>query len=113
MKLPKWFQASRKRGIALIVVVGALALTTVLLIAMFSVTESEYRATQSYVAAQSAKQYADMSVSIVQAQIQNAQIDPSGTSKWIPDARTTHTTQPGAAIKFNPNGSFAQGFKLY
>src|SRR5690349_21089658 len=108
MKLSKWFQASRKRGIALIVVVGALALTTVLLIAMFSVTESEYRATQSYVAAHSAKQYADMAVSIVEAQIQNAQNDPSlnggPNPKWLPDARTTHSTQPGAAIKFNPNG---------
>lgn len=114
MKMLQWFRPpSRKRGIALIVVVGALALTTVLLIAMFSVTESEYRATQSFVAAQSAKQYGDMAVSIVQAQIQDAQNDPTNPNQWTAGNRTTHATQPGAATVFSSSGAFLRAHKLY
>jgi len=108
MKFVKWLKTSpRNRGIALIIVVGALALTTILLLAMFSVTETEYKATQSYVSAQTAKQLADVAVAVVQAQIQNGQNTGKGAG------RTTHATQPGAVTVFDSTGAFLRGHKLY
>lgn len=42
-----------RRGLALIIVVTSIALISVLVVAIFSVTRTEFRATQSYVAAKS------------------------------------------------------------
>lgn len=97
----------RDKGIALIIVVGVLALITILLVAMFSAAESEYKSTQSYVASQSAKQFADMAVAVVQAQILDGQNYGTGAS------RTTHSTQPGAVRVYASNGTFLKGLKLY
>lgn len=98
---------SDRRGLALITVVGTLALATILLMAIFSVTQTEYKATQSFVAAQSAKQLADAATAIVQAQIQNGQnIKKDNT-------RTTHATQPGCVRVYKNDGTFLEAYKLY
>ncbi|CAN5667895.1 hypothetical protein BH11VER1_BH11VER1_17190 [soil metagenome] len=101
---------SDRRGLALITVVGTLALATILLIAIFSVTQTEYKATQSFAAGQSAKQLADEATAIVQAQIQNGQ-NPIKTS--YDNTRTTHATQPGCVRVYANDGSFLKGYKLY
>lgn len=110
-------KVTRRRGMALIIVIGALALATMLLLAMFSLTESEYKSTQSYVAGLSAKQYADTATAIVQAQIQNGQVarDPAGNpiTNPSPAARIIHATQPGMVRVYNANGSFKEAYKLY
>src|SRR3954470_12036842 len=80
----------RRRGMALVIVIGALALATMLLLAMFSLTETEYKSTQSYVAGLSAKQFAETANALVIAQLQNAQNTESN-----PRGRTIHATQPG------------------
>lgn len=108
MKIKKWIGSSlRQRGIALVLVVGALALMVVLLLAMFSVTQTEFSSTRGHVAAQSAKQYSDVATAIVQAQIQNGQ----NTKKTASD-RTIHATQPGAVQVYNKSG-FLAGYRLY
>ena len=107
MKIKKWIgTTARQHGIALILVTGALALMTVLLLAMFSVTETEYKSTQGFVASQSAKQLGDVATAIVQAQIQNGQNATKGAS------RTIHATQPGAVRVYDSAG-FKAAYKLY
>lgn len=94
-----------RRGLALIIVVTSIALISVLVVAIFSVTRTEFRATQSYVAAKSAKQLGDISVAIVQAQIQNGQATTT--------TGTFHATQPGMVRVYNSDGSFNSALKLY
>jgi uncharacterized protein (TIGR02600 family) len=94
-----------RRGLALVIVVTSIALISVLVVAIFSVTRNEFRATQSYVAAKSAKQLGDIAVSIVQAQIQNGQATSTQD--------TFHATQPGMVRVYNADGSFNAAYKLY
>ena len=100
----------RRKAMALIMVVTTVALLSMLIVAIFSVTRTEYKATQSFVAARSAKQMADISVAMVQAQIQNAQNTATQTS---PSARKIHATQPGMVRVYNANGAFERALKLY
>ena len=90
------------------IVIGALALATMLLLAMFSLTESEYKSTQNYVAGLSAKQFADVATEIVKAQIQNGQ-----NTKTQANDRTIHATQPGMVRVYKADASFAYALKLY
>lgn len=94
-----------RRGLALVIVVTSIALISVLVVAIFSVTRTEFRATQSYVAAKSSKQLGDIAVSIVQAQIQNGQATST--------QGTFHATQPGMVRVYNPDGTFNAAYKLY
>jgi uncharacterized protein (TIGR02600 family) len=96
----------RRQAMALILVIITVALLSVLIVAIFSVTRTEYKATQSFVSARSAKQYADYAVAITQAQLQNAQ-NTSATT------RTIHATQPGMARVYAANGDFMRAHKLY
>ena len=93
---------------ALVIVIGALALATMLLLAMFSLTETEYRSTQSYVAGLSAKQYSETAVSLVEAQLQNGQ-----NTETLARRRTFHATQPGMVRVYEADGSFLRALKLY
>ena len=99
---------TRRRGIALVVTVSVLALATILLLAMFSVTESEFKSTQSYAAGQSARNLGDSAVNIVISQIQAGSRQAAGTS-----GREFHATQPGAVRRYTENGAFLSGHKLY
>jgi uncharacterized protein (TIGR02600 family) len=98
----------RRQAMALIMVVTTVALISMLIVAIFSVTRTEYKSTQGYVAARSAKQLADVSVAITQAQIQNAQNAATSAS-----ARTLHATQPGMVRVYNAAGGFIRAHKLY
>ena len=98
----------RRRGIALIIVVSVLALATILVLAMFSVTESEFKSTQSYAASQTARQLADSAVSIVISQIQAGSSQSTGQT-----GREFHATQPGAVRRYSDIGVFLSGYKLY
>ncbi|MBK8095113.1 MAG: Verru_Chthon cassette protein A [Verrucomicrobiaceae bacterium] len=100
--------ARRDRGMALVIVISALALISILIIAIFSVTRREYKATQSFVNARSAKQLGDMATAIVTAQIQNGHNTVTGAT-----GRTIHATQPGMVRKYNSDGSFNSAYKLY
>ncbi|MFM2168077.1 MAG: Verru Chthon cassette protein, partial [Verrucomicrobiota bacterium] len=94
-----------RRGLALVIVVTSIALISVLVVAIFSVTRTEFRSTQSYVAAKSSKQLGDIAVSIVQAQIQNGQATTTRS--------TFHATQPGMVRVYNADGSFNSALRLY
>jgi uncharacterized protein (TIGR02600 family) len=97
----------RKKAIALVMVITVVALMSILMVAIFSVTRMEYKSTQAYVVGKSAKQLGDIATAIVQAQIQNAQNTLTTAS------RTTHATQPGLVRVYDANGSFNAAYKLY
>jgi uncharacterized protein (TIGR02600 family) len=107
---------ARRDAMALILVVITITLLSILIIAIFSITRTEYKATQSFVSARSAKQYADFAIAITQAQIQNAQNtsnqgaggDPSTTTSQI-----IHATQPGMVRVYKASGEFLRAHKLY
>lgn len=98
----------RERGLALIIVVSSLALISMLIIAIFSLTRREFKATQGYVSGKTAKQLGDAGTAIVMAQIQNGQ-----ATAIIGANATTHATQPGMVRVYSPDGSFRAAHKLY
>jgi len=100
--------AKRRKAMALVMVVTTVALMSMLIVAIFSLTRTEYKATQNFVAARSAKQLADFAVAITQAQLQNAQ-----NTSTDANVRTTHATQPGMARVYNAIGGFVRAHKLY
>lgn len=99
---------ARRKAMALIMVVTTVALVSMLIVAIFSITRTEYKATQNFVSARSAKQLADVAVAITEAQIQNAQNTATTSSQ-----RTTHATQPGMVRVYNSIGGFIRAHKLY
>ena len=98
----------RRKAMALVMVVTTVALMSMLVVAIFSVTRTEYKASQSYVASRSAKQLADLAVVFTEAQLQNAQNINTGST-----SRTIHATQPGMARVYQANGDFVRAHKLY
>lgn len=102
----KWNK--RRKAMALVMVVTTVALMSMLVVAIFSVTRTEYKASQSYVASRSAKQLADLAVVFTEAQLQNAQNSATGSF-----SRTIHATQPGMARVYQANGDFVRAHKLY
>jgi uncharacterized protein (TIGR02600 family) len=102
----------RRKAMALVMVITVVALMSILIVAIFSVTRMEYKSTQAFVAGKSAKQLADIGTAIVQAQIQNAQ-NPDNNNATVSSAMYTHATQPGMARVYSPNGNFYAAYKLY
>lgn len=107
MRLLTFKHAVGRKGMALITVVSVLALATILLLALFSNADNEFKSTQGYAAGQTARQFGDMSVNVVMGQLQKAARQES------PTVRMFHVTQPGGARKYNANGQFAAGYKLF
>lgn len=93
---------------ALVMVITTIALISMLIVAIFSITRTEYKATQNFVSARSAKQLGDIAVAITQAQIQNAQNTATAAT-----SRTIHATQPGMVRVYNSVGNFVRAHKLY
>ncbi len=113
-KLLSSLRRRRQQAVALILVIITVALLTILIVAIFSITQTEYKATQSFVAARSAKQIADIATNIVQAQIQNGHFDPVNNPKeYAISNRAFHATQPGMVRVYNANGTFRAAYKLY
>lgn len=98
---------SRRKGLALVTVLSMMALTTILVLAFFSLTESEYRASQTYATGQAAKAYADTALNIVISQIRSA------AERGTDNQPVIHATQPGCVRKYNSDGAFMAAYKLY
>lgn len=107
---------ARRKAMALVLVIITIALLAILIIAIFSITRTEYKATQNFVSARTAKQYADFAVAITQAQLQNAQSTSNQASGGDPATTTNqviHATQPGMVRVYQANGQFLRAHKLY
>ena len=99
--------ASSRKGLALVTVLSMMALTTILVLAFFSLTQSEYQASQTYATGQAAKAYADTALNIVISQIR------SGAERVSKNTPVIHVTQPGCIRKYDTTGSFIEAYKLY
>ncbi|RBP41248.1 uncharacterized protein (TIGR02600 family) [Roseimicrobium gellanilyticum] len=97
-----------RKGLALVTVVSVLMLATILLLALFSTTQTELESTVAYSDGVMARTHADSAVNIVINQIQTvAQQDEKvpGLEIW--------TSQPGMVRQYRENGVLLRGNKLY
>ena len=98
----------KDRGIALIMVVLLLVLMVALLLAAFSLTDSELRGARVLASGQQARQLADVAVNAVISQIrQGTAQDPASTGV------ETWTSQPGLIRKYTEGGGLLKAYKLY
>ncbi|TDU80757.1 uncharacterized protein (TIGR02600 family) [Prosthecobacter fusiformis] len=99
---------SRRKGLALVLVLTSISLCMILLVALLSTSQTELTSTAASARGASARLYADTAVSLVIGQIQSAS---------QPDAATagieTWTSQPGMVRQYQENGQLLKGNKLY
>lgn len=108
--------ARRHKGLALIIVLSMLALATIVILAFLSVADTEHKATVTYSASQTARRYADTAVNIVISQLRSAaarEPEPAPGATNFSDTPVIHATQPGAARKYDQDGDFVAGYKLF
>jgi len=103
-------KADRSRsGIALILVLMLVVLTTIIVIAFLGSIKTETGATRSNVGVQNSRQLADLAVQTVISQIQQATQSSSarqpGTYSWA--------SQPGMIRVYDNSGKEAEWYKLY
>ncbi len=105
-----------RRGLALISVLGVVTLAMILILALFSVSDSEYKASRVYSEGATAHHLADNAINIVMGQIQAAAtgsgttIAPTGSA---PLGSTIWASQPGAVRVYDSGGHFILGRTLY
>ncbi|MBX7211639.1 MAG: Verru_Chthon cassette protein A [Verrucomicrobiaceae bacterium] len=97
-----------RRGLALISVLAMVTLATVIVLALFSVSDSEFKASKVYAGGNAARQFADTAVNVTIGQIRSATI-----LSTTPSAARIWASQPGAIRVYRQNGTFWEGFKLY
>jgi len=98
----------KKRGLALITVISLIAMITVLIIAMVSLSDSERAAAVRSNDAEKARNLANSAVSLVMSQIWDGTSQDDAAS-----GRELWASQPGAIRKYQNNGAFHSGYKLY
>lgn len=94
----------KRRGFALVVVLGILVLMVVLVVGFLSRSLTERAAASSFKASVLSRQYADTAVSLVQGQI-NLATTQGATVAW--------TSQPGMVRTFDNSGNLQKAYKLY
>jgi len=102
------FLKTNRQGIALISVLGLVTLATILIMALFTVSDAEFKASKVYADGNQARQFADMAVNLVTSQIQSA---ATGAGTGL--SPTIWASQPGAVRVYNSAGGFVRGRKLY
>jgi uncharacterized protein (TIGR02600 family) len=97
----------RQRAIALITVLSVLAIMTIMAVAMLTLSMNETKSANKYADGEKASALADSVVSLVMGQIWDATKQQAGA------ARAIWASQPGAIRRYNLNGGFQTGYKLY
>jgi uncharacterized protein (TIGR02600 family) len=106
--------ARRHKGLALIIVLSMLALTTIVMLAFLSVADTEHKGTMTYSSSQGARRLADTAVNLVISQIRaGSEHDDSMGGARSPASWQFHSTQPGSVRKYNESGAFLAGYKLF
>jgi uncharacterized protein (TIGR02600 family) len=99
---------NRKRGLALVTVVSMLVVLTVLAVAILSISDSERRSSVKYADGEFARNLADAAINVAMGQIWEGARQEGANGET-----TLWASQPGAIRKYNNNGSFLRGYKLY
>ena len=110
------FLRSDRRGLALISVLGVVTLTMILILALFSVSDSEFKASRVYEDGSTAHHLADNAINIVMGQIQAAATGagtPGAAAGSAPLGSTIWASQPGAVRVYNSSGNFILGRTLF
>lgn len=97
------FRHRKSSGIALVLVLGMLALVVVLMVAFVSSVSTELQSAKSYASGQDVRSLADSTVNIVISQIQDATANP----------RLAWASQPGMIRTYDGAGNASMSFKLY
>lgn len=100
----KTISSRHHRGVALVIILGLLVIILGLAVTFLNRTQVERSASSSYSAAASTRQFADLAVNLVQAQILQATSQGSQVA-W--------TSQPGMVRTFDGSGHAQQAFKLF
>lgn len=100
--------ASRRRGIALVTVLAVVALMTVLMVAMFSVSETELKSARTHSDGQQARQLGEVAVNLAITQLRKATSQNTDSRGW-----ETWASQPGLVRRFASNGQTQEAYKLY
>jgi hypothetical protein len=98
----------RKKGLALITVISLIAMITVLIVAMLSLSDSERSSATRFSDTERARQLADSAISLIMSQIW----DGTGQDEGV-EGREIWASQPGAIRQYTNNGAFLRGYKLY
>lgn len=109
-KLFGFFRTNRE-GLALISVLGVVTLATILILALFSVSDAEFKSARNYADGAMARQLADNTVNLVISQIQAA-----ATGVGVPNGGqggSIWASQPGGVRVYQSDGEFVVGRKLY
>jgi uncharacterized protein (TIGR02600 family) len=96
----------RQKAIALVIVLAMVSMMTIFMLAIFSVSRTEQMSSGKYADGQAARELADSAVNIVMAQIwDGTRRTATNPSIWA--------SQPGAIRKYNMDGTFNAGYRLY
>jgi uncharacterized protein (TIGR02600 family) len=106
------FVRINRQGLALITVLGVVTLATVVILALFTVSDAEFKSSRAYSEGNSARQLADMAVNIVTGQVQ-AGAEGRGVASTGAATRSIWASQPGAIRVYNQAGQFVMGRRLY
>lgn len=96
----------REKAIALVTVLALVSMLTIFCLALLTMGTAEKKAAFINSEGELARQYADTAVNLVMGQIWNG-------TKQVGGQRKIWASQPGAIRKYNGDGSFHSGYRLY
>lgn len=99
---------ARRRGVALVMVVTMLGLITVLVLALYSLAESELKGARHYSSSHQSRQLSDVAVDVIISQLRK-----STTQNISTTGREIWTSQPGLVRRYATSGQLEAAFKLY
>ncbi|MCB1063615.1 MAG: Verru_Chthon cassette protein A [Verrucomicrobiae bacterium] len=105
---PGTWKTENQSGVALITVLALMVLMSVLVLAIFSMSQTELASSQEYSDSLRSQQLSDLSINLVMSQIrQSTRQNPTieGKEAWA--------SQPGAIRTYHEKGDFLAGYKLY
>lgn len=100
--------SSRRRGIALVTVISLVALMTMLIVAMLSISQTELKSAHVSADGQQARQLSEVAVNMVISQLRKATTQNTGAAGW-----EAWTSQPGVVRRYATNGQAQSAYKLY
>lgn len=98
----------RRRGIALVTVISVVALMTVLIVAMLSLSQTELKSANTNANGQQARQLSEVAVNLVVSQLRKGTSQNTNSTGW-----EAWASQPGLIRRFNTAGDTQEAYKLY
>jgi len=98
----------RHQGIALVTVISLVALMTVLIVAMLSISQTELKSAHVSSDGQQARQLSDVAVNMVISQLRKATAQNTAAGGW-----EAWASQPGLVRRFSTSGQTQAAYKLY